>query len=44
MNVKTRHMYFAIVLLAACGGPGPQSAGPVADLLLVNAEVVTVRW
>ena len=31
-----------IALLAACGRPDPQEAGPVADLLLVNADVVTV--
>ena len=33
---------FAFALLAACGRPDPQETGPVADLLLVNADVVTV--
>jgi predicted amidohydrolase YtcJ len=42
MSVKTRHLYFAIVLLAGCDGPGPQKASPIADLLLVNADIVTV--
>ena len=32
----------AIVLLSSCGRPDTQDAGPVADLLLVNADVVTV--
>jgi len=33
---------FTIASLAGCDRPDPQEAGPVADLLLVNADVVTV--
>jgi len=33
---------FAIALLGGCDRPDPQEANPVADLLLVNADVVTV--
>ena len=33
---------FAIAMLGGCGRPGAQEAGPEADLLLVNADVVTV--
>ncbi len=32
----------ALAALGGCNRPGPQSTVPVADLLLVNAEVVTV--
>ncbi|MCH9695273.1 MAG: amidohydrolase [Gammaproteobacteria bacterium] len=32
----------ALFLLAACGGADPEPAGPLADLLLVNGDVVTV--
>jgi predicted amidohydrolase YtcJ len=35
-------MLFAIALLGACDRPDTQEAGPVADLLLVNADVATV--
>jgi predicted amidohydrolase YtcJ len=35
-------LLLAIVLLGACGRPDSQEADPVADLLLVNADVVTV--
>jgi predicted amidohydrolase YtcJ len=35
-------MLFAVALLAGCGRPDSQQEGPVADLLLVNANVVTV--
>ena len=31
-----------LALLGACGKPAPQDAHPVADLLLINADVVTV--
>ena len=32
----------AAILLAGCGGNEPENDGPVADLLLINADVVTV--
>ena len=35
-------MLLAVALLVGCDRPAPQEAGPVADLLLVNADVVTV--
>ena len=35
-------MLLAVALLVGCDRPDPQGAGPVADLLLVNADVVTV--
>ena len=35
-------MLFAIALLGGCNRPDSQEAAPVADLLLVNADVVTV--
>lgn len=35
-------MLFAVALLGACEGPDPREVTPVADLLLVNADVVTV--
>ena len=35
-------MLLAIALLGACDRPDSPEAGPVADLLLVNADVVTV--
>lgn len=35
-------LLFAIASLGGCGRPGPQETAPVADLLLVNADVVTV--
>src|SRR5210317_1546189 len=35
-------MLFAIALLGGCNRPDSQEAPPVADLLLVNADVVTV--
>lgn len=41
-NLGTRHLLLAIVLLAGCDGHGPRLADPVADLLLVNADIVTV--
>jgi len=42
MKLTTTLMLLAIALLSACDRPEPQEAGPVADLLLVNADVVTV--
>ena len=33
---------FAVALLCGCDGPDPREINPVADLLLVNADVVTV--
>ncbi len=42
MNSKRLIIPCAIALLAGCGGSEPESIGPVADLLLVNADVVTV--
>ena len=33
---------FAVALLGGCDGPDPREVNPVADLLLVNADVVTV--
>ncbi|MDH3490949.1 MAG: amidohydrolase, partial [Gammaproteobacteria bacterium] len=33
---------FAVALLCGCDGPDPREVNPVADLLLVNADVVTV--
>ncbi|MEE4161417.1 MAG: amidohydrolase [Woeseiaceae bacterium] len=35
-------LLFALVALGGCNRPDSQEAGPVADLLLVNADVVTV--
>jgi len=35
-------MLFAVALFGGCDHPGTQEADPVADLLLVNADVVTV--
>jgi len=35
-------MLFMLASLGGCDRPDPQEAGPVADLLLVNADVVTV--
>ena len=35
-------VFFAIAVLGGCGRPDAQDAAPVADLLLVNADVVTV--
>jgi predicted amidohydrolase YtcJ len=35
-------MLFAVALLGGCDRPDSQEAGPIADLLLVNADVVTV--
>ena len=42
MNSKRLIILCAISLLAGCGSSEPESIGPVADLLLVNADVVTV--
>ena len=42
MNRLRTLVVLPIALLAACGRPDPQETGPVADLLLVNADVVTV--
>jgi len=42
MKMTTTLMLLAIALLVGCDRPDPQEAGPVADLLLVNADVVTV--
>jgi len=42
MNSKRLIILCAISLLAGCGGSEPESIGPIADLLLVNADVVTV--
>ena len=42
MNSKRLTVLCAISLLAGCGGSEPESIGPIADLLLVNADVVTV--
>ena len=42
MKLTTTLMLLAIALLVGCDRPDPQKAGPVADLLLVNADVVTV--
>ena len=42
MKMTTTLMLLAIALLVGCDRPAPQEAGPVADLLLVNADVVTV--
>ena len=33
---------FVVALLCGCDGPDPRQVNPVADLLLVNADVVTV--
>jgi predicted amidohydrolase YtcJ len=35
-------VFFAIVVLSGCSRPDAQDAAPVADLLLINADVVTV--
>ena len=35
-------VFLAIAVLAGCGRPDAQDAAPVADLLLINADVVTV--
>jgi len=35
-------VFFAIVVLGGCSRPDAQDAAPVADLLLINADVVTV--
>jgi len=35
-------LLFAIASLGGCDRPGPQETAPVADLLIVNADVVTV--
>ena len=42
MKPTTTLMLLAIASLGACDRPAPQETGPVADLLLVNADVVTV--
>jgi predicted amidohydrolase YtcJ len=42
MKTTTILMLLAVALLVGCDRPAPQEAGPVADLLLVNADVVTV--
>ncbi len=42
MNSKRLIIPCAIALLAGCGSSEPESIGPVADLLLINADVVTV--
>ena len=42
MKPTTTLVLLAVALLGACDRPVPQKAGPVADLLLVNADVVTV--
>ncbi len=42
MTRLTVQLIFAATLLAGCGGNEPENAGPVADLLLINADVVTV--
>ena len=42
MKPTTTLMLLAVALLGACDRPAPQETGPVADLLLVNADVVTV--
>ena len=42
MKPTTTLMLLAVALLGACDRPAPPETGPVADLLLVNADVVTV--
>lgn len=42
MKPTTTLMLLAVALLGACDRPDPPETGPVADLLLVNADVVTV--
>lgn len=42
MKPTTTLMLLAAALLGACDRPAPQETGPFADLLLVNADVVTV--
>lgn len=42
MKLLRALVLFAVASLAGCDRPAPQEAGPVADLLLVNADVVTV--
>jgi predicted amidohydrolase YtcJ len=42
MKLLRALVLFAVAALAGCDRPAPQEAGPVADLLLVNADVVTV--
>ena len=42
MKLLRALVLLAIASLAGCDRPAQQEAGPVADLLLVNADVVTV--
>ena len=42
MKPTTTLMLLAVALLGACDPPDPQETGSVANLLLVNADVVTV--